>query len=82
MPKPDKDIQTARARDIRSILGPDGAGVIRDILETGADPAEVQAALAWLESDDYMGKTLPQLHPRTLDVYEILRSDREDGRAG
>lgn len=72
----------ATASQIRQILGPaiDEELVLR-ILDTNAGQHEVQAAVEWLEDDDYMGAEKEEpVYPRIRLVYEILRAERESDR--
>ena len=52
---------------------------VTDIIATGATPAEVTEAFAWLTEDEYLGGQLERpLSGVVAEVYEILRAEEMD----
>jgi hypothetical protein len=69
------------------IVGRINDGRIAEIIATGATPADVTEAFAWLTEDEYLGGQLAKpLSGVVAQVYEILRADEpdweEDRRSG
>lgn len=51
---------------------------INAILETGADPEELEEAVAWASGeDDVMGEERKKLSGHVADIYDILTADEE-----
>lgn len=52
---------------------------VAEIIATGATPAQVTEAFAWLSEDEYLGGELEKpLSGVVAQVYEILRADEPD----
>lgn len=65
--------------DVLEIVGRISDGRIAEIIATGATPAEVTEAFAWLTEDEYLGGDLQKpLSGRVEQVYEILRADEPE----
>jgi hypothetical protein len=71
--------------EIIEIVGRIGDDRIAEIIATGAGPAEVTEAFAWLSEDEYLGGELEKPLSGIVErVYEILRADEpewEDDRS-
>lgn len=73
--------------EVIEIVGRISDGRVAEIIATGATPAEVIEAFAWLTEDEYLGGDLGKpLSGVVAQVYEILRADEpeseEDRRSG
>ena len=71
--------------EIIEIVGRISDDRIAGIIATGAGPAEVTEAFAWLSEDEYLGGELEKSLSGIVErVYEILRADEaewEDDRS-
>lgn len=64
---------------IIEICGHLGDDRIAQIIATGAGPAEVTEAFAWLSEDEYLGGELEKSLSGLVErVYDILRADEPD----
>jgi len=62
--------------EVRRLCGDEPDWKLEAILETGADIAELEAALAWVAGEDeVLGKDRQPLAGRAAEIYEILLSD-------
>jgi hypothetical protein len=66
--------------ETRALIGPADDAALAEILQMGADRAELTEALAWIENDEAMlneGRPVPQ--GRVARLVEILKTrDEED----
>jgi len=66
--------------ETRALIGPADDAALAEILQMGADRAELTEALAWIENDEAMlneGRPIPQ--GRVARLVEILKTrDEED----
>jgi hypothetical protein len=66
--------------EARALIGPADDAALAEILQMGADRAELTEALAWIENDEAMlneGRPIPQ--GRVARLVEILKTrDEED----
>lgn len=66
--------------ETRALIGPADDAALAEILQMGADRAELTEALAWVENDEAMlneGRPIPQ--GRVARLIEILKTrDEED----
>lgn len=68
------------ANAVREIVGPVDEELIARILATGASEADLLAAVAWVEEDDYMGEESSRRPTGTVArLCAILQEAKETG---
>lgn len=69
----------ATGEEIRSVLGPLDDTLLASLLAVGATPAEVLEAQTWLNSDDYLHRSLHHGQSgRVAALVEILEAEEPE----